>query len=375
MTSTTLSTDRPASRDLNDTRSTAQLSVGFILLPHFTLLPFAAFVDCLRLAADKGDFSRQIRIRWRVLGNDKQPVRSSCGIKTPPWENFGDPARFDYIVVVGGLLNPESAADKTTISFLQQAAAAKVPLIGLCTGPFTLIQAGLMRGRRCCVSWYHYHDLIDRYPEVTPVADQLFVVDRNRITCAGGMAAADLAAWLVERHCGQAWAQKSLRIMLIDHARRGNESQPQQTLYDHVQDNRVRRAIHLLEQRLADPPTTNDLARELNVSKRQLERGFQDELDMGPQHFSRQLRLHYGLWLLTHTNRSITDVSAECGFADTAHFSRQFKTQIGRTPSAVRSQQAQDKNNTHVNPLERDNDLFEVGTLNKSGEADAHGLA
>ncbi len=30
------------------------LSVGFVLLHRFTLLPFAAFVDCLRLAADEG---------------------------------------------------------------------------------------------------------------------------------------------------------------------------------------------------------------------------------------------------------------------------------------------------------------------------------
>ena len=36
------------------------LSVGFVLMPGFTLLPFSAFVDALRLAADEGDKSRQI---------------------------------------------------------------------------------------------------------------------------------------------------------------------------------------------------------------------------------------------------------------------------------------------------------------------------
>src|SRR5699024_154154 len=333
---------------VTDAHDKVQLSVGFVLLSHFTLLPFAAFIDCLRLAADEGDASRQIRVHWSVLGADLAPIRSSCGVEMPPWERFADPARFDYIVVVGGLLDREPPASTATIAFLQQAAAANVPLIGLCTGPFALIQAGLMRGRRCCVSWYHYHDLIERYPEVTPVADQLFVVDGNRITCAGGMAAADLAAWLVERHCGRVWAQKSLRIMLIDHARRGSASQPQQTLYDHVEDNRVRRAIHLIEQHLAEPLTSTALAQQLNVSKRQLERAFHAELAMGPQQFSRQLRLHYGMWLLIHTNRSITTVSTECGFADTAHFSRQFKAEIGQTPSSIRAQRTPAKNNTEA---------------------------
>src|SRR5699024_9171588 len=104
-------------------------------------------------------------------------------------------------------------------------------------------------------------------------------------TCAGGMAAADLAAWLIERHCGRAWAQKSLHIMLIDHARSGSASQPQQTLYDHVRDNRIRRAIHLIEQNLAEPLTSDELARRLHVSRRHLERGFQAELAMSPQQF------------------------------------------------------------------------------------------
>lgn len=354
---------------VDSNRDTAQLSVGFILLPQFTLLPFAAFIDCLRLAADEGDASRQVRVRWSILGSSTKPIRSSCGVEMPPWETFGDPARFDYIVVVGGLLTGQLPTDAATITYLRQAAATGVSLIGLCTGPFTLIQAGLMRGRRCCVSWYHYSDLIERFPEVTPVADQLFVVDGNRITCAGGMAAADLAAWLIERHCGQAWAQKSLHIMLIDHARRGSTSQPQQTLYEHVQDNRVRRAIHLIEQHLAEPLTSSALARRLNVSRRQLERGFHDELNTSPQQFSRQLRLHYGLWLLTHTDRSITAIAAECGFADTAHFSRQFKTLHGQTPSAMRAARQPIATRYHrIAPADPTDDLFERGPVRHPGE-------
>lgn len=37
------------------------LSVSFILLNRFMLLPFAAFINCLRLPADEGDRSRQLR--------------------------------------------------------------------------------------------------------------------------------------------------------------------------------------------------------------------------------------------------------------------------------------------------------------------------
>ena len=50
---------------------------GFILLPRFTLLPFAGFVDALRLAADEGDQSRQIRCQWTVMGAGLEEVEDS----------------------------------------------------------------------------------------------------------------------------------------------------------------------------------------------------------------------------------------------------------------------------------------------------------
>jgi transcriptional regulator GlxA family with amidase domain len=55
-----------------------------------------------------------------------------------------------------------------------------------------------------------------------------------------------------------------------------------------------------------------------------------------PAAFYRTLRLRYARWLLDHTDRSITDVALEAGFADCAHFSRQFKAAHGLTPSSVR---------------------------------------
>lgn len=313
-----------------------KLSVGIVLLPRFTLLPFAAFVDCLRLSADSGDTSRPVNCRWTFMTPRGEAAQSSCGAQISPCTPFQSPKRFDYLVVCGGLLAEGRAADAPTLAYLREAAAAGVPLVGLCTGPFALIEAGLMRHRQCCVSWFHFHDLTSRFPDVTPIADRLFVVDGDRITCSGGTAAADLAAWMIERHLGKAWAQKSMHILLIDRARSGNTAQPQPTLYDRITDNRVRRAILLIEQRLGDPITTPALASLLNISRRQLERLFRDELGMSPSRFSRTLRLRYGYWLLSKTNRSIADISIESGFTDNAHFARQFRELFDFTPASVR---------------------------------------
>ncbi|MBW6392728.1 GlxA family transcriptional regulator [Billgrantia antri] len=326
------------------------LSVGFVLLHRFTLLPFAAFVDCLRLAADEGDRSRQLRCHWTFMTSTGEPAASSCGASITPCQPFRDPQEFDYIVVIGGVLDDADRADTTALAYLRRAANAQVPLVGLCTGAFALIQAGLMNGRRCCVSWYHHRDMIQRFPTIEPVADRLFVDDGDRLTCAGGTAGADLAAYLVERHLGKAWAMKSLRIMLLDEARAGAHPQPQPVVFGKIEDRLVRRSIAVLEQHLGEPISMDALAERVGTSRRNLERRFRETLGVGPQKFARDLRLRYGLWLLHYTGKSVTEIGERCGFADTAHFSRHFRSAFGMPPSEMRKR-AEEPGSDRVDPF------------------------
>ena len=312
------------------------LSVGFVLMPSFTLLPFSAFIDALRLAADEGDHSEQIHCRWTVMGPDLRKITSSSGVAIEPWETYREPAEFDYIVVVGGLLSETLHGNQHIIDYLKRVDRAHIPIIGLCTGSFAMIRAGLMQNRRCCVSWFHHKDLTDRFTDVIPVADQLFVDDGDRITCAGGAVAADLAAYIIERHLGQSWARKSLRILVMDSPRPANAPQPPPTSDYQVKNKSVVRALLLMEQNLSRPLSTDEIANRLNISKRQLERLFVHDTGESLQKFYRAIRLSYGLWLLQNTPRSITDIAQECGFADTAHFSRAFRTVFGKRPTEYR---------------------------------------
>ncbi len=324
------------------------LSVGIIPLPNFTLTTFAGFIDVLRLAGDEGDRSRRRACAWTVLAPELRPVRSSCGVELIPGERIGmpgclkagphGPARFDYLVVVGGLLPPPEGRmlDPRTTAFLREAHDAGIGLIGSCTGSLALAEAGLLHGgARCCVSWYHYPDLVERFPHVTPVADRLWVREGRIATCAGGLAAVDLAAVLVAEHVGGAAAQKSLHILLADGPREGDSAQPQPPNTIAVRDGRVRRAMLLMEQNLSVPPPVEWLAAAVALSKRQLERLFRRELGASLQEFGRDLRLSYAVWLMAHAPARISDVAAQCGFSDGAHFSRLFRAAFGLSPVAA----------------------------------------
>lgn len=318
---------------------TPRLRVGFILTRRFTLCAFANFVDVLRLSADEGDGSRPILCGWRVLSTTTDPVVSSSGIAVQPEERLGDPARFDYIVVVGGLMQELEYLDPGYAEFLHSAAQAGVPLVGVCTGAFVLHRAGLLHGYRCCVSWFHHNDFLEQFDGITPVSDQIFVVDRDRLTCSGGTSSAHLAAFLVDRHIGSAAAKKSLAIMMIDEAMAAERPQPGLPLELSTADPLVRKALLTIQQRLEAPMTVAALAVHLKTSRRKLERHFAEALNMTPSEASMAIRLSHAELLLSRSARNVTQVAQDCGFVDVSHLIRVFKTARGITPEVWRRSQ------------------------------------
>lgn len=325
----------PANRDMTPV-STPRLRVGFVLTPRFTLSAFATFVDVLRLAADDGDGSRPIRCGWSLLSHDMAPIQSSCGVRLEPDERLGDPSRFDYIVVVGGLVDGALAFAPEQATFLRRAAAANIHIAGLCTGVFALARIGLMDGYRCCVSWFHHDDFLNEFEQMRPVSDQIFVVDRDRLSCSGGVSAAHLAAFLVDRHLGRAAARKSLSILMIDEAMAGDRPQPGLPIELSARDPLVRRALLSMQQNLQAPQSIARIARDLGVGRRKLERHFSADLGIAPADASIRIRLAQARMLLSRSARTVTRIAEETGFCDASHLIRVFRDAEGITPELWR---------------------------------------
>ncbi|WP_347312995.1 GlxA family transcriptional regulator [Defluviimonas sp. SAOS-178_SWC] len=309
-----------------------RLRIGIVPARRFTLAALANFVDVLRLAADEGDRSRPILCSWKVIAPTLDPVESSCGLSVTPDEKLGDPQRFDYIAVVGGLISGTQQLGPEAIGFLRRAAAMKIPLVGLCTGAFILHRAGLMQGYRCCVSWFHREDFLQEFEDLIPVTDQIFVVDRDRLTSSGGASTAHLAAYLVDRHLGRAAARKSLSIMIVDEAQAAERPQPGLPIGLTARDPLVKRALLIMQQYPETPLSIARLAAQLGVGRRKLERHFADALGITPAEAGRRVRLEQARALLERGEHSITEIAAETGFCDVSHLIRVFREVEGVTP-------------------------------------------
>ena len=329
----------------SDYKSTAQgsiranLSVAFLLLPDFTLSTFAGLVDALRIAADEADGSRQLHCRWTILGPDRAPVRASCGVEIAPWESFGDPGDFDYTMVVGGLVRGSERIDRRVLRYLKKVDECGGSLVGVCIGSFALARAGLMKGYRCCVHWHHLKEFMDTFPGHRATADTVYLVDGRRITCAGGQSAIDVAAYLVERHCGRSIALKILSGMVVAAARGPKHPQPhpEALWFREIKSSLVQRAILLMEEQSLEQRTVvSEVAARLGVSIKTLVRAFQKSLNLSPAAFIRALRMAYGRWELLNTDKAIGCIASEHGFSDAAHFTRLFRKYYGVTPAKAR---------------------------------------
>ncbi|WP_347557475.1 GlxA family transcriptional regulator [Robbsia sp. KACC 23696] len=336
-----------------------RIRFGIVLLPNFTLTAFSGFVDLLRLSADDGDFSKPVRCTWTVVGETLAPVRASCGIQISPWVTYedcqaGDAAEsFDYVVIVGGLLHSGPATGDATLQFIRAAAARDATLVGLCTGVFSLMRAGVLNGYRVCVSWFHYWDFIERFPEADEkrlVADRLFVIDHRRITCSGGRASIDVAAAILLRHFETSTVQKALRILLVDDIQNGNAPQPHPPGLAPATHPKVKRAILLMEQHVGRSLSLDALAQKLDLSTRQLERLFKTETGTAPQAYAKQIRLRTAAWLLNSSDKTVADIASSCGFSDASHLGREFRKQFGMPPVMYREQRGKAGLAAHATP-------------------------
>jgi transcriptional regulator GlxA family with amidase domain len=80
--------------------------------------------------------------------------------------------------------------------------------------------------------------------------------------------------------------------------------------------------------------SVSDLANELKISERQLERIFKQYVGLSPKFYSRIIRFSTIFQLKEQGDPNWIDLTYESGFADQSHFIRNFKAFTGEDPSS-----------------------------------------
>jgi LacI family transcriptional regulator len=97
-------------------------------------------------------------------------------------------------------------------------------------------------------------------------------------------------------------------------------------------------AVQFIRDHACDPCTVADVARQVTVGRRWLERAFLAEFDRTPHDEIIRVRIQRAKELLQLRHLSVADVAAKCGFYGPQNLARAFRQQTGSTPAAFRRQ-------------------------------------
>ena len=303
----------------------AQKRIGFFLPHTFAIMPFIAALEPLRAA---NRYSGENLYSWHIYGETDAPALCNNGIEIQVeggLETASDLAR----ILVAGPHDPHRILLKETIPYLKKLAQHGTYMGAFDTGCFLLARANLIKNK-CTLHWENIPGFREEFPNVE-VSTELFEIDGNLFTCAGGAASMDMMLNIIQDDHGNELARRVAELFVNTSIRTGNEPQRMNVQHRHgIYHKGMVDTIELMETNIEQPLTTQELAECVGISKRQLERLFRAHLQSTPTHYYQTLRLKESKRLLEQTTLSIVEVAVACGFLSAGHFTKRFRLQYGR---------------------------------------------
>ncbi|MGI8705118.1 MAG: GlxA family transcriptional regulator [Sphingomicrobium sp.] len=247
-----------------------------------------------------------------------------------------DPADYDTIIVVGGLVDDRDCPD-AVFDWLRRCRGVVRRIGSVCVGAFILAKAGLLDGRRATTHWEDCDDLAARFPNVHVEPDAIYTEDHGIWTGAGVSAGIDMALAMVEQDHGHELALLVARRQVVFLKRPGGQSQ----FSTQLECQQRERPLAPLLQWIVENPTADlraeALADRANMSLRSFYRWFVATAGTSPADWVENVRMEVAKRLLEQTGNRLDQVARDSGFGSYERMRRTFARRLGVPPSDYRA--------------------------------------
>jgi len=247
-----------------------------------------------------------------------------------------------HTVIVPNRPDTDAPSHPMVIRALRRAHDRGARLVGLCTGAYTLAEAGLLDGRPATVHWQLADDFRRRYPRVDLRPHVLFVDDGDILTSAGSAAALDLALHIVRLDHGAQIANMVSRRLVFSAFRDGGQQQFIEQPVTSVGQPALSRTLDWARERLGTPLSVADLAQHAHLSVTTLHRRFRAEVGPTPLAWLTAERVNLARRLIEQGVEPLDLVAHHSGLGTTANLRAQMRRRTGLSPSQYRSRFAHD---------------------------------
>lgn len=307
--------------------------IGFLLAPNFALMSYAAATEPLRAA----NLIAGIDLYEVVpLSVDGGAVSASSGMSIACADlAVAGPACHTVFVCAGG--GPRDwVAMAAAYGPLRRLARQGVRIGGISSGAYILAAAGLLDNRDFTIHWEHADVLKEAFAHLTP-RQARYVLDGDRVTCAGGVAPLDMMHAMIAGRMGSHFARRVsdwyLHTGVAEPGAPQRGSAPERHGTHHPA---LLTILEKMEATVEQPLDRRAMARLAGISIRHLDRLFAEHLPTGFLETYRNIRLDHAKKLLEQSPLTTAEIAFATGFSSAGHFSRAFKTRFALTPSGFR---------------------------------------
>lgn len=228
---------------------------------------------------------------------------------------------------------PEGVAEA-----LQRVVARGARVLSVCSGAFTLGEAGLLDGRACTTHWRHTTELAERFPLAQVVPEVLYVDAGQVVTGAGTAAGIDACLHLWRQEHGSRVAGAVARRMVVAPQRDGGQAQFIARAVPDCEAETLGPLLTWIVEHLDEELGVDALARRALMSPRTFARRFREETGTTPHSWVTHQRVAAAEELLERSDLSVEQVAARVGFGNAATLRQQFSRVRGISPQQYRRQ-------------------------------------
>ncbi|UCI31867.1 GlxA family transcriptional regulator [Mesorhizobium sp. B4-1-4] len=314
-------------------------SYVFYLTEDFPLIAFSSAIEVLRLANTVLGYGAY---EWRLASRGGTSVRSSSGVPVSVVSDLASERRNiisserPKMVILCAGRTLEGSSDRALQAWLRECRLRRVAVGALGSGSYMLATAGLLEKRRCAIHWEKLPGFSERFSTTSP-SHTIFQEDGDIWTCPGGMAALHMMLQIVGADFGKDIVTRVCDHALVDRVRESTERQrvPLASRPGKVNETIIT-LVEQMEMNLAEPLQIDDLALQVRLSRRQVERLFRSHLGCSPVRYYLKLRLERAKLLITQSTIPIIDIAMSCGFVSASHFSKCYRDANGMSPQQAR---------------------------------------
>ncbi|WP_245830666.1 GlxA family transcriptional regulator [Planktotalea arctica] len=275
----------------------------------------------------------QTLFSWRYISHTPGLLSGECGMILRAEPALDNHDLSDAMLVVGG----KSGTSASWLARLRQMQRIGRPVALLSDAATAYIRNTKAHDGPVTTHWRDALALAED-PLHANLSNRLSEINRGIVTAGGSGATEELVIGMIADDLGPNNVTELGNRLLLALVRKSHAEQPFDLTHNPaLHDSRVRAAITEMQDTLDAPLQIAELAREIGLSTRHLERVFKEVFNETPAKFYKRLRTNRARAMIEETQMPIVEIAIANGFGTSGSLSEAIKREYGMTATRLRA--------------------------------------